>query len=118
MFKGGPAGGGYSTVEDLLKFSLALREHHLLTPEYTATVLAGKVPIPGNLAPPQRYAYGFIDGSINGRLIVGHAGGAPGINGRLDIYLDLGYTIAVLSNYDPPAATQVADWLQERLTQV
>lgn len=67
---------------------------------------------------PKKYAYGFIDGSINGHRIVGHAGGAPGINGRLDMNLDLGYTVAVIANYDPPAATQVADWLQERLTQV
>ncbi len=66
-------------------------------------------------ASPKKYAYGFSDGSINGHRIIGHAGGAPGINGRLDMYLDLGYTVAVLANYDPPAATQVADWLQERL---
>jgi len=29
-----------------------------------------------------------------------------------------GVAIAQFANYDPPAATQVADWLQERLTQV
>jgi len=116
VVKGGPAGGGYSTVEDLLKFSLALSEHSLLTPEYTTTVLGGKVLMQDNLTLPMRYAYGFSDGSINDHRIVGHGGGAPGINGRLDMYLDLGYTVAVLANYDPPAAAQVADWLKERLT--
>ena len=33
--KGSPAGGGYSTVEDLLKFSLALQQHKLLSKKYT-----------------------------------------------------------------------------------
>ena len=35
--------------------------------------------------------------------MVGHAGGFPGISGRLEMYLDLGYTVAVLSNYDGAA---------------
>jgi hypothetical protein len=35
--------------------------------------------------------------------VVGHAGGFPGISGRLEMYLDLGYTVAVLSNYDGAA---------------
>jgi len=30
---------------------------------------------------------------------VGHAGGFPGINSQLDIYLDNDYTVAVMSNY-------------------
>jgi hypothetical protein len=31
---------------------------------------------------------------------VGHSGGFPGINSTLRMYLDSGFTIAVLSNYD------------------
>jgi CubicO group peptidase (beta-lactamase class C family) len=33
--KGSPAGGGYSTVDDLLKISIALRDHKLLSQKYT-----------------------------------------------------------------------------------
>lgn len=40
--KGGPAGGGYSTVSDLLKFHVALREHKLLDAEHTELVTTGK----------------------------------------------------------------------------
>ena len=29
--KGSPAGGGYSTVEDMLRFDIALRQHKLLS---------------------------------------------------------------------------------------
>jgi len=118
VVKGGPAGGGFSTVEDLLNFSIALQEHRLLTAEYTNIVLTGKVNLPEPQKIPTSYAYGFFDEMINGHRVVGHSGGAPGINSRFQMYMDLGYTIVVLSNYDPPAATQVTDWLAERLTQI
>jgi hypothetical protein len=39
---------------------------------------------------------------------IGHSGGFPGINSQLDIYLGKGYTVAVMSNSDPPAADRVA----------
>jgi CubicO group peptidase (beta-lactamase class C family) len=112
--KGGPAGGGFSTVEDLLKFDQALRGHRLLSPEHTNTILAGKVDLPG--APGVQYAYGFFDDRTKGSRIVGHGGGFAGINGQLDMYLDLGYTVAVLSNYSPPAAHYVAMRLREMIT--
>ncbi len=44
--------------------------------------------------------------------IVGHGGGFMGINGQLDIYWSSGYTVAVLSNYDPPAAGALAKKIQ------
>jgi D-alanyl-D-alanine carboxypeptidase len=115
VVKGGPAGGGFSTAEDLLKFDIALRNHKLLSTKYTDLVLTGKVALPGSST--QKYAYGFGDDSRNGHRIVGHEGGFPGINSQLDIYLDLGYTVAVMSNYDPPAAARVADPLRDMFTQ-
>jgi len=113
--KGGPAGGGFSTVEDLLRFDRALRTHIILSPRSTETLLAGKVDIPG--MPEGRYAYGFHDERINGQRVVGHSGGFPGINGQLDMYLDRGYTLAVLANYDPPAAQLIANKLRDMMTQ-
>src|SRR6202035_2918447 len=53
--KGGSAGGGYSTVEDLLRFDVALRSHRLLNAEYTNLVLTGKV----DMGPGMQYGYGF-----------------------------------------------------------
>src|SRR6202049_4836872 len=41
--RGGPAGGGYSTVEDLVKFHMALRSYKLLNEEYSRLVTTGKV---------------------------------------------------------------------------
>jgi CubicO group peptidase (beta-lactamase class C family) len=71
--KGGPAGGGFSTVEDLLKFDVALRAHKLLNPKFTDLVLTGKVDREDEWG--GKYAYGFADDSLNGKAIVGYTGG-------------------------------------------
>lgn len=107
VIKGGPAGGGYSTVEDLLRFDRALRAHKLLSPGMTETVLTGKIALPFD--PAAKYAYGFQEERVGGQRIVGHGGGFPGISALLDMYWDSGrtgrsgYTVAVLSNYDNAA---------------
>ena len=56
--RGGPAGGGYSTAGDMLKFHLALRENKLLDAEHTELVMTGKVE---GGQPIGKYAYGFGD---------------------------------------------------------
>ncbi|MGD8904976.1 MAG: serine hydrolase domain-containing protein, partial [Anaerolineae bacterium] len=94
--RGGPSGGGFSTVEDLLRFRNGLLDHHLLSPESTELLLAGKV----RLGEGAQYAYGFIDRIQEGQRVVGHSGGAPGVCDFLDIYLDSGYTLVILSNSD------------------
>lgn len=111
VVKGGPAGGGFSTGEDLFQFAQALRGHKLLDPEHTERVLKGKVAAFG---PETKYGYGFMDEAHHGKRVVGHGGGFPGISAQLDIYLDQGYTLAVLSNYDG-GATSVARKVRELL---
>ncbi|MBI3403855.1 MAG: serine hydrolase [Acidobacteria bacterium] len=97
--KGGPAGGGFSTVEDLLRFHTALRSGKLLPMKMAETILTGKVAMGGGPS-GMKYAYGFGEEHTNGQRIVGHNGGAAGISAWLDMFWDSGYTIAVLSNYD------------------
>ena len=109
--KGGPAGGGYSTVGDLLKFANALTSNRLLSAAYTDTVTIGKV----EMGPGMKYAYLFGDEIYNGQGMFGHNGGAPGMNSALRIFPESGYTIAVMSNYDPPASEKVAEKLTELL---
>ena len=106
-WRGTAAGGGYSTVGDLARFAVALREHRLLDAEHTAQLLAGKVAIGEGV----RYAYGFFDRVVGGRRFVGHGGGAPGMNGDLAFEPDGGYVVVVLSNLDPPAAGQVSAYI-------
>ena len=110
-YRGTSAGGGYSTVSDLMKFANALMGHKLLTPESTELLITGKVDSGGG----RKYAYGFEDGRKDGIGAVGHGGGAPGMNGDLRIYPRSGYVVAVLSNLDPPAAQQVSSFLDLRL---
>lgn len=100
VVKGGPAGGGYSTVEDLHNFDIAIRNNKLLSSEMTELVTRGKVEVASN----NKYAYGFGEQMSKGERIIGHNGGFPGINSTLKMYMRSGYTLAILSNYDRGAA--------------
>jgi CubicO group peptidase (beta-lactamase class C family) len=92
VIRGGPAGGGYSTVEDLTRFATALKGGKLVSAAGFRTLTTAKP----ELNSPS-YGYGF--GVQTDPRIVGHSGGFPGINSQLDIYLDDDYTVAVMSNY-------------------
>jgi D-alanyl-D-alanine carboxypeptidase len=110
-YRGTSAGGGYSTVEDLLRFADALENHKLLDIQHTELLTTGKVDT-GN---SDKYAYGFMDRTEGGARSFGHGGGAPGMNGELTIYPRSGYVVAVLANIDPPAAQRVAAFIGNRL---
>jgi CubicO group peptidase (beta-lactamase class C family) len=105
--KGGPAGGGYSTVEDLLRFDQALRGGKLVSAETRERMWSPK---PGS----PDYGYGFSLSGQPGNRIVGHGGGFPGINSDLSIHVDSGYTVAIMSNYDRGAGL-VGDKISELL---
>jgi CubicO group peptidase (beta-lactamase class C family) len=92
VIRGGPAGGGYSTAEDLVRFAEALKAGKLVSP---ATFELMTTPKPDANSP--RYGYGFgVDPETN---IVGHSGGFPGISSNLDIFKGTGYVAVVMSNY-------------------
>jgi len=96
VIKGGPAGGGFSTVKDLHKFALAL--------------LAGKCVSQDSLKEMWTdhlgadYGFGFqVTEGADGK-VVGHGGGFDGINSNLSIYLKSGHIVAVMSNIDNGAS--------------
>ena len=112
-YRGTSAGGGYTTVGDLLKFANALVAHRLLDAKHTELITIGKVDTP---MLGMRYAYGFEDATLpDGTRRIGHSGGAPGINGVLSIYPQSGYVVAVLANRDPPAAMEIDRFIARRL---
>jgi len=113
-WRGMSAGGGDSTAVDLLKFDQALRAHKLLNAELTDMVITGKVH-PPQFSLNMKYAYGFGDSGAGEDRVVGHNGGAPGMNAQLDIHWTTGYTVVVLSNFDPPSASEWARYISDRL---
>ena len=100
VIRGGPAGGGYSTVDDLTRFAEALKAGRLVS---AASVQLLTSPKPELNSPA--YGFGFV--IDEGGRVVGHSGGFPGINSQLDIYVGEGYTFAVMANYGD-AAQRVA----------
>jgi len=110
-YRGTSAGGGYSTVEELLRFANALQNHKLLDAEHTDLLTTGKVDTPGG----GKYAYGFGERSFGSVHCFGHGGGAPGMNGDLEICPGPGYVVAALANLDPPAASRASEYVLNRL---
>jgi D-alanyl-D-alanine carboxypeptidase len=114
-FRGTSAGGGYSTVGDLLRFANALQSHLLLNPTYTVMLTTGKVRESSFPDEDDKYAYGFDDQTQNDIRCFGHNGGAPGMSGSLEICPGPGYTVVALANIDPPAADDVTDFVIDNM---
>ena len=105
-WRGMAAGGGYTTVRDLLRFTKALQAGKLIS----SSLLAQATQVH-----KQGYGYGFGLRGTGDWQSFGHGGGAPGMNGELRIVPKLGYVFVALSNFDPPAATRIVDFINARL---
>jgi CubicO group peptidase (beta-lactamase class C family) len=110
--KGGPAGGGYSTAPDLVKFHQALLSYKLVDKQHTDLITTGKVDGPRGMG---RYGYGFGDNNADGKHSVGHNGGAPGIAASFEMFPESGYTAVALMNSDPPSMMPIAKAIRERI---
>jgi CubicO group peptidase (beta-lactamase class C family) len=119
-YRGTSAGGGYSTVGDLIRFATAVTSHKLINAEYTELATTGRADAGLGVEPigmTVKYGYGFFDVTQNGIRRYGHGGGAPGMNGELWVFPSSHYVIAVLANLDPPAASKIAVFARETLPQ-
>ncbi len=110
--RGGPAGGGYSTVGDLVKFHQALQSGKLINAETLKTITSAKGKDPKN-----GYAYGFGNRVVNGKHSFGHNGGAPGISAELTMFPETNVTVVLLSNYDPENLMPVMQTVMQMVTQ-
>ncbi|HSW75978.1 MAG TPA: serine hydrolase [Candidatus Saccharimonadales bacterium] len=136
--KGSPAGGGFSTTEDMFKFAIALRTNKLLNPHFTQLVLATQIAKPNDttnyfektipvhgvkyLATFSQYGfagtwnnYGFAVWQSPSML--GHTGGTSGIDNYFGMSPDnSGYTIVILSNQTGPGRMKVLHEIQKLLS--
>ena len=110
--RGGPAGGGFSTAPDLVKFHQALFGYKLLDKTHTDLITTGKVDAFGGRG---RYGYGFGETNAAGKRSVGHNGGSPGIAADLQMFPESGYTAVALMNSDPPSLMPIAKGIRERI---
>jgi CubicO group peptidase (beta-lactamase class C family) len=104
-WSGTSAGGGYSTVGDLLLFAQALGSEKLLTSPLLAEATA-----PASVH--SNYGLGFYILPNGG---YGHGGGAPGVNAELHILPRSRYVVVALVNRDPPMATEMVDFIESIL---
>ncbi|UCE10892.1 MAG: beta-lactamase family protein [Candidatus Thorarchaeota archaeon] len=97
--KGSPAGGGFSTVHDMLRFDIAAAENKLLAPEYSAMIFRP------------------IDGEPDSKLprLILQAGGAAGVSAFYAKYPYDGYIAVILSNYDPENTESVEKRIRDEI---
>lgn len=110
VFKGGPAGGYYTTAADLLRFSNAISNHQLLNKNSTDLYLTGKVKYDKGY-----YAYGISSDTINGYGIAGHTGGHFGIANEFLMCPQSGYTVVILTNGEVENYWDVANLIKSNL---
>jgi CubicO group peptidase (beta-lactamase class C family) len=106
--KGSPAGGAYTTARDLWQFGRALLSGALVDRAIRDTLWIGRSPLPWDKT--QEYGYGVIVSSAGQHKVLGHGGGGSGvgIDNEFRFFSDGSYSVVVLANIDPPAATDLS----------
>lgn len=105
--RGTPAGGAWSTVDDLLAFAESVRAHRILRKETVDALLAPQVKAPFGGS----YGLGFeVDRAPGGGTVFGHAGGFPGVGADLRVYSPSGFTLVVLSNQSSGTGEVAGAW--------
>jgi len=109
--KGSPSEHCFSTVQDLYLFLEALHNQRLVDSRYLELCFT---PHAASEKPGVFYGYGFhiIEDGKHGKVI-GHGGRAFGGDAFALIYLDLGYSVIALSNYDRPSARNVINFIAD-----
>ena len=93
------AGGFYTTVNDLIRWSEALAHQELLNADSTERMLAI---YPETVLQGMHYGYGVVLAQRFGHLLQYHGGGITGFQSVIQRYPDVGLVIAILSNVDEP----------------
>jgi len=107
-WSGTAAGGGYTTIDDLLKFARALQDGRLLSATSLAEATRAQ-------APSSWYGYGFIAVGQGPLRRYGHSGDFPGMNADFRVFPESGYVLIAMSNIDSPAAYRLFRFFEPRM---
>ncbi len=107
-WRGTAAGGGFTTTRDLVSFATALEDGTLISEKSLAAATRGQ-----NLK--GWYGYGFMVSGDGHDRQYGHEGGAPGMNGILNVRPAQGCVVAGLSNFDPASMANIVNFVTHRL---
>lgn len=111
---GSPAGGAYSTAEDLVRFMDALESGKLVANHWVKELTRKHIDATPPGAPrPMHYGLGFGLSPWEGQPGFGHNGGAPGVNAEVMRFTGDDLLIVVLANRDPPVAGQMLARLRQ-----
>jgi CubicO group peptidase (beta-lactamase class C family) len=109
---GNPAGGAFVRAVDLFRFARALRTGRLLDRRMTEYVLNG------TFAEAQKFGFSLREQMAGTRRFIGNGGGAPGVNAEFRFEPAGDYSVVVLSNSSPPAATELLSEILNRISQL
>jgi CubicO group peptidase (beta-lactamase class C family) len=113
VIRGGPAGGGFATAEDLLRYAEALRGGAIVSQETLDLMRTPKSELGAS-----RYGYGMVIGAGPGYpRYWGHGGDFEGVDADLMVFGDSGYTLVLLANQEavnPPIIRLVQRLLAAR----
>ncbi|TFZ44526.1 class A beta-lactamase-related serine hydrolase [Stenotrophomonas maltophilia] len=107
-WRGMSAGGGYSTVGDMVKFAEALRGGKLVSPALLQQATTAQ-------NHKGWYGFGFVVQGEGREQQYGHEGGAPGSNSAIVVMPVQGYVIVGLANVDPDAIGNVVNYIARRV---
>jgi D-alanyl-D-alanine carboxypeptidase len=107
---GSAAGGAYSTVGDLARFTEAVSANRLLSAELTCVWTQGRVVFRNG-----QYGYGVQTESINGHRIFGHSGGHYGVAGEVMVFEDTGHIVLALSNGEVEPFWDLASFVRSEI---
>ncbi|AVO31121.1 class A beta-lactamase-related serine hydrolase [Stenotrophomonas maltophilia] len=107
-WRGMSAGGGYSTVADMVEFAEALRSGRLVSPALLQQATSAQ-------NHKGWYGFGFVVQGEGREHQYGHEGGAPGSNSAIVVLPAQGYVIVGLANVDPDAIGNVVNYIARRV---
>jgi CubicO group peptidase (beta-lactamase class C family) len=94
---GSSAGGSFSNLNDMLKFSNALKNNLIVSKETLKNMISVKN---NNMVLTEDYGYGFIIQKFDNELSYGHGGTAKGVNFEFRYFPNSDITLVIFSNQD------------------